>query len=269
MARKRQDASALFDKATDVAAEIHHQDQTVEEKSERDRSQRTTFLLNRIEKRYQDTRPVQESHVKELVNSIAALGLIEPLVIDQKGRLLAGAHRLAAISLLKETSPEIYEQHFSGNQVPVRMMPFDADVDQQMALQVELAENEKRVNYSRDQIQQLAERLRALDYRDTKGRPKQGEKALGPALAVAIGVSTRYVRKVLSEQSKTTAKTPPKNRNSVPILNKAKSLKRIQKSLQAFLDLPKPEFISQQEDELQKAVADLLNKVQVSLKGKN
>jgi ParB family transcriptional regulator, chromosome partitioning protein len=269
MARKRPDASALFNKATDVAAEIHHQDQIVEEKSERDRSQRTTFLLSRIEKRTQDTRPVLESHVQELVNSITALGLIEPLVVDQKGRLLAGAHRLAAISLLKETAPEIYEQHFSGNQVPVRMMPFDADVDQQMALQVELAENEKRVNYSRDQIQQLAERLRALDYRDTKGRPKQGEKALGPALAVAIGVSTRYVRKVLSEQSKTTVGKAGENRNSVPILNKAKSLERIQKSLQAFLELPESESITQQEADLQKAVADLLNKVQASLEAEN
>ncbi len=265
MARKRPDASALFVAATDVASEIRHQDQVVEEKSERDRSQRTTLLLNRIEKRSQDTRPVLESHVQELVGSIAALGLIEPLVVDLKGRLLAGAHRLAAISLLKESSPEIYEQHFSGNQVPVRMMPFDADVDQQMALQVELAENEKRVNYSRDQIQRLAERLRALDYRDTKGRPKQGEKALGPALAVAIGVSTRYVRKVLSEQSQTSEKAPKENRNSVPILNKAKSLKRLQANLQAFLALPKPKSITQQDADLQTAVADLLNKVQASL----
>jgi ParB family transcriptional regulator, chromosome partitioning protein len=266
MARKRQDASALFGKATDVAAEIHHQDQVIEEKSERDRSQRTTFLLNRIEKRLQDTRPVKESHVKELVNSITALGLIEPLVVDQKGRLLAGAHRLAAISLLKETSSEVYEQQFPGNQIPVRMMPFDAEVDQQMALQVELAENEKRVNYSRDQIQQLAKRLRALDYRDTKGRPKQGEKALGPALAVAIGVSTRYVRRVLSEQSQISKGATVESRNSVPIFNRTKSLKRLETSLLAFLAIPKPESLTKQDASLEKAAIDLLSKIQKNMK---
>jgi ParB family transcriptional regulator, chromosome partitioning protein len=269
MVRKRLDASALFGKATNIAADIHQQDQVVEEKSERDRSQRTVLLLNRIEKRSQDTRPVLESHVQELANSITALGLIEPLVVDQKGRLLAGAHRLAAISLLKETAPEIYEQHFSGNQIPVRMMPFDADVDQQMALQVELAENEKRVNYSREQIQQLAERLRALDYRDTKGRPKQGEKALGPALAVAIGISTRYVRKILSEQSQPPVETSGENRNSVPIFNKAKSLKRLETSLLAFLAIPKPESFVQQDADLDKAIADLLSKIQANLEAKN
>jgi ParB family transcriptional regulator, chromosome partitioning protein len=65
------------------------------------------------------------------------------------------------------------------------------------SLQVELAENEKRVNYSRDQIERLAVRLRSLNRRDTRGRPKESEEALGPALAVAISVSTRHVRRAL------------------------------------------------------------------------
>lgn len=264
MARKRPDASALFVAATDVASEIHHQDQVVEEKSER--VQRTTFLLNRIQPRSQDTRPLHEAHVQDLVESISILGLIEPLVVDRKGKLLAGGHRLAAISLLKQSSPEIYEQHFPGNQVPVRMMPCDADIDREMALQIELAENEKRVNYSRDQIKQLAERLRALDYRETRGRPKQGEKALGPALAVAIGVSTRYVRKVLSEQLETTEETSEENRNSDPIIDRTKSLRRLEQSLLAFSSLPKPDTLTRQEVSLDKAVADLLAKVEASLR---
>lgn len=57
-------------------------------------------------------------------------------------------------------------------------MPFDAEAEPERSLQVELAENEKRVNYSRDQI----ERLRSLNYRDIPGCPKEIEKALSPAL---------------------------------------------------------------------------------------
>ena len=265
MVRKRKDASALFGAATDVASEIHQQDQVVEEKSERDRVQRTTFLLNRIQPRVNDTRPLHKNHVKDLVESIAALGLIEPLVADQQGKLLAGAHRLAAISVLKESSPEIYEQHFDGNQVPVRLMLFNADVDQERALQVKLAENEKRVNYSRDQIERLAGRLRSLNYRDTKGRPKQGKKALGSALAVAIGVSTRYVRKVLSEQSGRADKATQKNSNSDPIFDRIKALRRLEKSLVAFLELPELEEPSRQDLSLDKAAEGLLDRVQAIL----
>lgn len=266
MVRKRKDASALFGNATDVASAIHQQDQAVEEKSERDRVQRTTFLLNRIQPRKNDTRPLHENHVQDLVESIGALGLIEPLVVDQQGRLLAGAHRLAAIGVLKESAPEVYEQHFAGNQVPVRLMLFDADVEQERALQVELAENEKRVNYSRDQIERLASRLRSLNYRDTKGRPKEGEKALGPALAVAIGVSRRYVRKVLSEQAgRKSSQGAEKNRNSDPIFDRAKVLRRLEKSLVAFLELPELEEPSRQDLSLEKAADALLDRVQARL----
>ncbi|WP_235112895.1 hypothetical protein [Acaryochloris sp. 'Moss Beach'] len=102
-------------------------------------------------------------------------------------------------------------------------MEFDSSEDPELSLQIELAENEKRVNYSRDQIERLADRLRTLNYRETRGRPKTDEKPLGPALAVAIGVSTRYVRKVLSDQRNTRQdNASKKNRNSVPIFQKEK-----------------------------------------------
>jgi len=74
------------------------------------------------------------------------------------------------------------------------------------ALQVELAENEKRVNYSRDPIEKLAAHLRELNYKETRGRPKQGEKALGPALAVAIGVSTRLFAGCLGKKKRSLPK---------------------------------------------------------------
>jgi ParB family chromosome partitioning protein len=210
MARRRNSAG-LFAQAAATADAIHQQDQVAAAKSDQERIQKTKLRLHQIRARESDTRPLDPQHVADLAESIAALGLIEPLVVDAKGVLLAGGHRLAALQALQKTDPEIYDQQFPDGQIQVHMLTFDAEQEPERALQVELAENEKRVNYTRDQIERLAERLRSLNYRDVRGRPKEGEKALGPALAVAIGVSTRYVRKVLSEQKQ--EKRDQKNRN--------------------------------------------------------
>lgn len=123
MARKRSDSASLLAQATTVADAIHEQDQAVEAKSERDRAQRTSLPLSRIRPRAEDTRPLRDSHVKELAESIGALGLIEPLVVDLKGVLLAGGHRLGAIQILKETNFDPYQLHFPDDLVPVRVMP--------------------------------------------------------------------------------------------------------------------------------------------------
>ncbi|MBF0243892.1 MAG: ParB N-terminal domain-containing protein [Planctomycetes bacterium] len=47
-----------------------------------------------------DTRPLIAEHVVTLAESIAVLGLLEPIVLDTEGHLLAGGHRLAALQLL-------------------------------------------------------------------------------------------------------------------------------------------------------------------------
>ena len=262
MPRKRKRSSTIFTDATSTAAHISIQDQAIEAQSEEDRGQKTSLAISKIKPRQQDTRPLKAPHVLELQESIKALGLIEPLVIDAQGLLLAGGHRLAAIKELKKGNPEIFSQHFPNAQVPVRMMSFSAKDDPELALQVELAENEKRVNYSKDQIERLAERLRALNYRETKGRPKKGEKALGPALAVAIGVSTRYVRKVLSDQKN----APSKNRNSVPIFPELSRLKNLERDLTKLLEHEFPKERSTVQTELLEAVPNFLNQVQARIK---
>lgn len=266
MARKRSDSASLLAQATTVADAIHEQDQAAEAKSERDRAQRVSLPLSRIHPRAEDTRPLRDRHVNDLVESIGALGLIEPLVVDLKGVLLAGGHRLAAIQLLKETNLELYQQQFPDDLIPVRVMPFDAKAEPEKSLQIELAENEKRVNYSRDQIEQLAGRLQALNYRNIVGRPKEGEKALGPALAVAIGVSTRYVRKVLQQQRLGEAgEVEEKIRNSVPNLQKLKVLRRIETALEELITLPESEQPTRTEQSLYKAVPGFLKKLQASI----
>lgn len=265
MARKRS-GTDVFAAATATADAIHEQDQAVAAKVELERAQKTRIPLAQIKPREYDTRPLYEEHVVALAESIAALGLIEPLVIDSKGALLAGAHRLAAIRSLKDTDPDIYDQQFPDDLIQVHMLSFDAKKEPERAFQIELAENEKRVNYTRDQIERLADRLRALDYREVRGRPKEGEKALGPALAVAIGVSTRYVRKVLREQRLDVTDTDEKNRNSDPIFQKLKLLKKIEAALEELSNLPDPEQPGRSEKALLKGLPSFISNVQGSIK---
>lgn len=52
-----------------------------------------------------DTRALDPRHIFSLARSIAAVGLIQPIAIDTKGRLIAGCHRLAAWSLLSISDP--------------------------------------------------------------------------------------------------------------------------------------------------------------------
>jgi ParB-like chromosome segregation protein Spo0J len=47
-----------------------------------------------------DSQPLNALHVLNLAESIAAFGLLEPLVVNAAGRLLVGWHRLAAMQLL-------------------------------------------------------------------------------------------------------------------------------------------------------------------------
>lgn len=137
------------------------------------------------------------------MESIATLGLIEPIVVDTQNRLLAGGHRRAAISKLQDEKPEIFEQQFSQGKVPVRVMPFDSEENPDLALAVETTENDQRKNYTKAEVLAIAEKLRNAGYKDSNGRPKKSEKRLKPALMVIFGTSLRTVERYLSEDEKT------------------------------------------------------------------
>jgi ParB family chromosome partitioning protein len=174
-----------------------------------------------IEPRFNDsTRMLDPEHVISLAESISALGLIEPLAVDQKLRLVAGGHRWVALRLLAEepsrraalgkkilTSDESSASLFDRlnvlpvltDQVPVHILDFDSKTSSAEALAIEIAENEKRRNYTPVEVRRLAETMRSAGFRDTHGRPKAGEKALAPALAVVLGKSERTVRRLLAD----------------------------------------------------------------------
>ena len=161
---------------------------------------------------------------------VVHLGLLEPLVVDRKHRLLAGGHRLAAMKLLVEADLDQRTKAWASlaklawvaddaaplpkeaqatiarlraietrpdRLVPVRIVDVDADKDADKALSIEIAENEKRRDYTKQEVVALSERLKSAGFRMARGKPKVGERALGPALAVIIGKSERQVRRIL------------------------------------------------------------------------
>ena len=171
------------------------------EQKEQNRQQKITLVLKQIKERETDTRPLHLSHVEALAESISVLGLLEPLVVDVRNRLLAGGHRLAAIRFLKEKNSQAYRQHFAADAVQVRVMPFDADADPDLALQVEVAENEHRRDYTPTEVRILADRLQKQGYKRLKGRPGKGEKSLMRALAFVVNKSKRTIERYLKEEN--------------------------------------------------------------------
>ncbi|MGB3669246.1 MAG: ParB N-terminal domain-containing protein, partial [Phormidesmis sp.] len=143
MARRSKKVDFLEDLSA-VTEQMQGKDQEATIRRDKERGELSTLPIDRIRDRESSTRSLNSQHVQSLKESISTLGLIEPLAVDQEKVLLAGGHRIAAIALLQETEPAIFEQHFPSGAVPVRVMPFVAAHEPNKALQVEVAENEYR-----------------------------------------------------------------------------------------------------------------------------
>ena len=141
-----------------------------------------------------DTREPTPAAVTDMVESVAALGLLEPLVVDRKTRLLAGKTRLLALRRLAAGDPTRWER------VPVRRLDLDAEAEPERALAVEVAENEHRKDYTPAEIKALAERLKAAGLHSGKGRPRKGKRALLPALGAVVGKSKRQLLRILEPE---------------------------------------------------------------------
>ena len=119
------------------------------------------------------TRDINMQHVVALAESIAAVGLIHPPAVDRMNRLRAGAHRLAALRWLQEHASNRFLELFPAG-VPVWRMDLNADSDVDLALAVEISENERRRDYRPAEIVKLADRLKAagFHYAAEGGRPR-------------------------------------------------------------------------------------------------
>jgi len=159
---------------------------------------RDRIRLDQIVRGTLRTRDLNAKHVIALAESIAALGLIHPPVVDRHYRLLAGAHRLAALGWLEANAHLRFQELFPDG-VPVWRMDLNADSDVDLALAVEISENEQRRDYLPAEILKLAERLQTAGFRYAAegGRPKGDDRPLMPALEVIVGKSVRQLRRIL------------------------------------------------------------------------
>jgi ParB family chromosome partitioning protein len=224
-----------------------------------------------LPRREDNARPLSATHVVTLAESILALGVLEPPVIDTEGHLLAGAHRLAALLLLAENdldarrtaflkalgkgddvkiTPEVerlaqriatldpfpFAERYPRAKVPVLVIDTSGAVSQNLDLAIETAENGVRKQYTRDEIVGLAKRLKEAGYTDRNGRPKEGEKSIKIALEAILGCSTSTVKRMLKGSKK-----------RGPSWEKA--AKALQRAARRLLDL-KPEKPSKIEREL-------------------
>lgn len=171
-----------------------------------------------------DTRKPSDADVEAVAESIDALGLLEPIVTDRAGVLLAGKTRLLALRRLAMKDPDRWAF------APVRKMPFFAEEDPARALACEVAENEKRRDYTTAEIKALADRLRKAGFKDTKGRPRKGTKALAPALGAVVGKSRRQLLRILAPE-----KTAPEAQAiNAPYVAFTEAAARLARALRAF-----------------------------------
>lgn len=171
-----------------------------------------------------------------MARSIAALGLIHPIVIDTRDVIIAGSHRYAALLVLAAAAEEretllarlctvksgdldvvqamlrnlpASTEEVRWHAIPVRVMPLSVAEDPDGAWRVEVAENERRRDYSAGEVRMLAKRLRAQGYRMDPGRSRTGELLGMPLLTTIIGRSERTVRRLLTSAA---AETRPDGR---------------------------------------------------------
>lgn len=219
-------------------------------------SYKRVLVLEQIRDRpHKDTRPINPHHVEELIESISALSLIQPIAVDRYGHLLAGGHRREALAILQVRDPDTFEKHFPGGQIPVRVYDFDASHNESLATAIEAAENEKRRDYTPTEVRELAERLVAAGYQEVKGRPTRNQKALKPALATIIGKSTKTVQRYLNQDTQT-----PSSGNESP---KGGQLSTFSKWTRTLSEIEKqaPEMLSEGE-ELAQLAGQLKAKIQ-------
>lgn len=205
-----------------------------------------------------DTRAPDPLHVLGLAESMLALGLLEPLVVDRNHHLIAGRNRLEALRWLSIANPEermrrfgelagasrmreetllrvrdLHPPEWLRRPIPVRFLAIDAKLDPHAALAAEVAENEHRRDYTRTEVLTLAARLRAAGFTDRPGRPRRGERPLRPTLAAIVGRHERTIRRLLDDKAPDA--TAPGERAQQDALRSIRAVRRHAQALLAAI----------------------------------
>lgn len=138
--------------------------------------------LERIGKRYSgNARQLNQEHVIELKNSIKTLGFTSAITVDNKYRLICGAHRVAALR-------ELFHEKWNGQdegggcfdfkKLPCVIAPFDSEDDPSRALLMELGENVTRKDFSQEEMDRSIAKLLDSGYEFGGGRNKGGKESI-------------------------------------------------------------------------------------------
>lgn len=193
--------------------------------------------LNNIHPHPSPSRSLDPRHIVDLARSIAALGLIHPLVVDVEDVVVAGSHRYAALRILATPPPErpallsslcprgsakelealsdpvqllaVAPGVLDFQRLPVRVLPLAISKNPDEAWRAEVAENERRRDYKPSEVRALAERLRGQGYTLAHGGAHTRPSAL-PVLSALIGRSDRHVRRLLKAEDGARLKDEPK-----------------------------------------------------------
>lgn len=192
-----------------------------------------------VKARAKSVRGISKDHVVDLMFSIAAVGCIHFPVVDESDTLLAGEHRLEAIKLLRElanapiedlktrfaghvelgaTADDLlsvatgYSRHFPHG-MPVHVMRTNGLADDDLRRSIEIVENEKRRDFSREDLMGIVTRLKEAGYVSKPGIPQPGHLNLNHEVGRIIGKSRATVFRTLAKLSDpeptVTARTPP------------------------------------------------------------
>lgn len=267
-----------FDRITAAATSLAEADTVAAEAAHRPREASSmTLPLDAILPRQENLRPLHEDHVRLIAANIATVGLISPPAVDSAGRLLAGEHRREALLLLRRVSGNLAaaQQVFAkelgikgglthedmqhvidawtregfDRGVPVRRM---ANAEGPRALAVEISENTQREDFSNEEVFAVYTKLQKAGYKAGIGRPKHGEKAIMPAMALIFGKHARTVQRALQKVGANERPAPPKT---------LQALKGLQKAIAKFgPDLPRDNELKAALRLLEEAVEAALEK---------
>lgn len=251
----------LLDEAygrADEQAEIAAAQTTSNRATERVAREEIDCDPTQIHWRLRPTRRVQVLHALDLAESIAVHGLAQPIAVDSQQVLLAGGHRLFAVLLLRTAPAEraallerLAEQlaelrpahqalvqerlaslpHQPDRLVRVNRMAIDARAHPELALEIEIVENEKRRDYTRLEIQALARTLQQAGYSFRRGRRAIGGRAVSGQrmLELITGKSAMSIWRLLQPA------TPPASRPAAPSVPLARVLAWVETSDAASL----------------------------------
>jgi hypothetical protein len=203
------------------------------------------IALDAIHDRATNLRPVYEDRARALAGNIALFGIIQPIAVDTNNRLLAGDHRRRALKILRELAewPDrastlmpglddetlgkvltAWRRYGYEDGVPVHRVKVDALADPAAAKAIELSENTLRENFTKEEVKNAYKELVAAGYRHTVGRPKKGEKAIGPQLELLYGRGSRTITTYIAEVKAEMEGPPP---SAPPATPEAEQLKAI------------------------------------------